>query len=93
MHCRLWYLEDKLCKTPINGHVQRKVLDYWQMIANLCIFKLHKIQCMSFVKHSLLLLAFGGFLCVCVCVVLGLELRVFTLSHSTSPIFVKGFLR
>jgi hypothetical protein len=27
----------------------------------------------------------------CVCVVLGLELRAFTLSHSTSPIFVKGF--
>jgi hypothetical protein len=26
-------------------------------------------------------------------VVLGLELRVFTLSHSTSPIFVKGFSR
>jgi hypothetical protein len=25
--------------------------------------------------------------------VLGLELRVFTLSHSTSPIFVKGFSR
>jgi hypothetical protein len=25
--------------------------------------------------------------------VLGLELRAFTLSHSTSPIFVKGFLR
>jgi hypothetical protein len=25
--------------------------------------------------------------------VLGLELRGFTLSHSTSPIFVKGFLR
>jgi hypothetical protein len=24
---------------------------------------------------------------------LGLELRAFTLSHSTSPIFVKGFLR
>jgi hypothetical protein len=23
----------------------------------------------------------------------GLELRAFTLSHSTSPIFVKGFLR
>jgi hypothetical protein len=28
-----------------------------------------------------------------VCVVLRLELRVFTLSYSTSPIFVKGFLR
>jgi hypothetical protein len=26
-------------------------------------------------------------------VVLGLELRAFTLSHSTSPIFVKGFSR
>jgi hypothetical protein len=26
-------------------------------------------------------------------VVLGLELRAFTLSHSTSPIFGKGFLR
>jgi hypothetical protein len=26
-------------------------------------------------------------------VVLGLELRAFTLSHPTSPIFVKGFLR
>jgi hypothetical protein len=26
-------------------------------------------------------------------VVLGLELRAFTLSHSTSPIFMKGFLR
>jgi hypothetical protein len=26
-------------------------------------------------------------------VVLGLELRTFTLSHSTSPIFVKGFSR
>jgi hypothetical protein len=26
-------------------------------------------------------------------VVLGLELRAFTLSHSTSPIFVKDFLR
>jgi hypothetical protein len=26
-------------------------------------------------------------------VVLGLELRAFTLSHSTSPIFVKSFLR
>jgi hypothetical protein len=26
-------------------------------------------------------------------VVLGLELRAFTLSHSTSPVFVKGFLR
>jgi hypothetical protein len=26
-------------------------------------------------------------------VVLGLKLRGFTLSHSTSPIFVKGFLR
>jgi hypothetical protein len=25
--------------------------------------------------------------------VLGLELRAFTLSHSASPIFVKGFLR
>jgi hypothetical protein len=25
--------------------------------------------------------------------VLGLELRAFTLSHSTSPVFVKGFLR
>jgi hypothetical protein len=25
--------------------------------------------------------------------VLGLELRAFTLSHSTSPIFAKGFLR
>jgi hypothetical protein len=25
--------------------------------------------------------------------VLGLELRAFTLSHSTSPIFVKGFSR
>jgi hypothetical protein len=25
--------------------------------------------------------------------VLGLELRAFTLSYSTSPIFVKGFLR
>jgi hypothetical protein len=25
--------------------------------------------------------------------VLGLKLRVFTLSHSTSPSFVKGFLR
>jgi hypothetical protein len=26
-------------------------------------------------------------------VVLGLELRAFTLSHSTSPIFVKGFFQ
>jgi hypothetical protein len=26
-------------------------------------------------------------------VVLGLELKAFTLSHSKSPIFVKGFLR
>jgi hypothetical protein len=26
-------------------------------------------------------------------VVLGLELRAYTLSHSTSPIFVKGFSR
>jgi hypothetical protein len=26
-------------------------------------------------------------------VVLGLELRAFTLSHFTNPIFVKGFLR
>jgi hypothetical protein len=26
-------------------------------------------------------------------VVLGLELKAFTLSHSASPIFVKGFLR
>jgi hypothetical protein len=26
-----------------------------------------------------------------VCVVLGLELRAFTLSQSTNPIFVKGF--
>jgi hypothetical protein len=25
--------------------------------------------------------------------VLGLELKAFTLSHSTSPIFMKGFLR
>jgi hypothetical protein len=31
------------------------------------------------------------YLCVCVCVVLGFELRAYTLSHSTSPFFVMGF--
>jgi hypothetical protein len=31
--------------------------------------------------------------CFCFLEVLGLELRAFTLSHSTSPIFVKDFLR
>jgi hypothetical protein len=33
------------------------------------------------------------FFFLCVCVVLGFELRPYTLSHSTSPFFVKGFLR
>jgi hypothetical protein len=32
-------------------------------------------------------------LCVCVCVVLGFELRAYPLNPSTSPFFVKGFLR
>jgi hypothetical protein len=34
-----------------------------------------------------------GCVFVCVCVVLGFELKAFTLSHSTSPIFVKGFFK
>jgi hypothetical protein len=38
-------------------------------------------------KYSRSFLVFGFFL------VVELELRAFTLSHSTSPIFVKGFLR
>jgi hypothetical protein len=35
----------------------------------------------------------SGFFFVCVCVVLGFELRTYTLSHSTSPFFGDGFLK
>jgi hypothetical protein len=37
-----------------------------------------------------------GFFCLFVCLfvtVLGLELRAYTLSHSTSPFLVKGFFK
>jgi hypothetical protein len=45
-----------------------------------------RISGVSHEAHSLVIL----FFCF-VLVVLGLELKAFTLSHSTSPIFVKGF--
>jgi hypothetical protein len=43
---------------------------------------------LSYITVFIFLLFFFFFFAV-----LGLEFRSFTLSHSTSPIFVKGFLR
>jgi hypothetical protein len=46
------------------------------------------VRVLSFVDSKIL----SGFF-VFVCVVLGFELRAYTLSHSTSPFFIMGFFK
>jgi hypothetical protein len=61
-------------------------------IANPFLLSLLFVMILKFPRHPYienLILKFISFVCGCVCVVLGLELRAFTLSHSTCPIFVK----